>query len=138
MCKRAIVEFLEDAEEPQTQAQIRNSVEGQTKSIRAALTALVQGKRVLKTGEGTRGKPFRYELPVSGSEYSAGTREPESQNEAQGHINTSDIVVPENCQGPILVFDKLDTPPTLFTPAEHPEAASAEPLGDPDDEEVVL
>jgi AAA domain len=136
-CERAIIEFLEDAEEPQPQAQIRSSVEGQTKSIRAALTALVQGKQVLKTGEGTRGKPFLYELPDSGSQYSAGTSEPESPNKAQGPINTGDIVVPENCQGPILVSDKLNTPPTLFTPAEGPETESAEPLGDPDDEVVL-
>jgi hypothetical protein len=135
--ERAIIEFLADTEEPQTQSQIRNSVEGQTKTIRAALTELVQGKRVLQTGAGTRGKPFLYEIPDSGSQYSAGTREPESRNEAQGPINSSDIVVPENCQPPTLVPDKLDTPTTLFTPAEGPETASAEPSGEPD-EVVVL
>ena len=133
-CERAIIEFLEDAGEPQTQAQIRDGVEGQTKTIRAALTALVQGKRVLKTGQGTRGKPFQYELSDSGSPHSAGTSEPESPSEAQDPINTGDIVVPENYQHPILVPDKPDTP-TPFAPADDP--ASEAPLGDADDEVVL-
>jgi AAA domain len=136
-CERAIIEFLADAGEPQTQAQIRSSVEGQTRTIRAALTALVQGKRVLKIGEGTRGKPFRYELPDSGSQYSAGTSEPESSNEAQDPINTGDIVVPENCQCPIPVPENPDTPSTLFTPAEGSGDSVSGPLGDPDDEVVL-
>jgi hypothetical protein len=59
-CERAIIEFLKSAGEPQTQAQIRDGVEGETKIIRAALTVLDRSRRVTKSGGGTKGNPFWY------------------------------------------------------------------------------
>src|SRR5262249_30327233 len=48
-CEGAILEFLRDTHEPQTQAQIRDGVQGRTESIRAALTELVRSSRVSRT-----------------------------------------------------------------------------------------
>jgi len=77
-CEGALLAFLRDADGPQNQEQIRAGVEGKTRIIRAALTALGESGRVLKTGDGKKGKPFLYEFPNSGSKDTAGTREPES------------------------------------------------------------
>ena len=85
VCEIEILEFLKSASEPQTQEQIRSSVEGQTRVIRAALTALVAGGRVDRTGDGKKGKPFLYAFPNSGSEHIAGTRKPESENPVASH-----------------------------------------------------
>jgi nicotinamidase-related amidase len=63
--EQRILEFLEE-KEPQKQADIREGVEGTTKAIRAALTALVKNQRVSRTGEGLKGKPFLYSLWFSG------------------------------------------------------------------------
>ncbi len=102
-CEESILDFLREAREPQTQAQIRDGVEGQTKVIRAALTALTASGNVSKSGDGTRGKPFLYEFPNSGSQHIAGTRKPESENGAQVQSNVDEILVPENEQKLILV-----------------------------------
>jgi hypothetical protein len=59
-CETRILEFLENASEPQTQNKIRASVEGQTRIIRAAITRLVEAGKITKSGEGTRGNPFVY------------------------------------------------------------------------------
>lgn len=66
-CEEAILVFLKGADGPQTQEQIRDGVEGKTKVIRAALTALVDSGRVRRTGEGKKGKPYLYEFPNSSS-----------------------------------------------------------------------
>jgi putative DNA primase/helicase len=102
-CEDAILAFLRDADGPQTQAQIRDSVEGQTTVIRAALTALATSGNISKSGEGTRGKPFLYEFPNSGSQHISGTRKPESENSAQVLSNVEEILVPENSQETIVV-----------------------------------
>jgi AAA domain len=104
-CEAAIMEFLRGAAEPQTQAQVRDGVEGQTKVIRAALTALVEGKRVLKTGDGTKGKPFLYEFQNDGSQVYARTRKPESEKTAQSRMNSESMLVPEKSGKAILVPD---------------------------------
>jgi hypothetical protein len=65
--EQRILEFL-DGREPQTQAQIKEGVEGATKVVWAALTALVKDGRVLRTGEGVRGK-FFYGLQASFGPY---------------------------------------------------------------------
>jgi hypothetical protein len=103
VCEERILEFMSAAEGPQTQAQIRDGVEGQTKTVRAALTELVRHGRVAKTGEGTKGKPFLYEFPNSGSQDILGTRKPESEKVPQTRINTEAILVPENSENAILV-----------------------------------
>ena len=74
----AILDFLRDSREPQTQAQIREGVQGKTATVRAALTELVRSRRVSKGSDGTKGKPFLYAFENSGSNYMPGTREPES------------------------------------------------------------
>lgn len=66
-CEDAIFLFLQSADGPQTQEQLREGVEGKTKVIRAALTALAESGRVRKIGEGKKGKPYLYEFPNSGS-----------------------------------------------------------------------
>lgn len=92
----SILEYLEGKSEPQTQEQIRDNVEGQTKAIRAALTALVRSKSVHRTGEGKRGKPFYYEKQNSGSQYISGTTKPETPVEPQTRMDAGAILVPSN------------------------------------------
>ena len=103
-----ILEYLEGKSEPQTQEQIRDNVEGQTKAIRAALTALVLFKRIRRTGEGKRGKPFFYEKQVSGSHHILGTTEPETGKKPQTRMNTGDTLVPENSGETMLVHCVCD------------------------------
>lgn len=95
-CETEILDFLQSTNEPQTQEQIRDTVEGQTKVIRAALTALVKSERVARTGEGKRGKPFLYSFPNSGSEHIVGTTKPESPKSAEVFENKPDNPVPED------------------------------------------
>jgi len=104
-CEMGILEFLKLASDPQTQEQIRDGVEGQTRVIRAALTALVASERVDRTGHGKKGKPFFYALPNSGSEYIAGTRKPESEGQCEVTEKNERIPVPENLQTSMVVSD---------------------------------
>jgi len=116
-CEAAILEFLEGAAEPQTQAQIRDGVEGRMTVIRAALTALAEAGRVQKTGDGTKGKPFFYEFPNSGTQYILGTRKPESEKVAQTRMDTGAILVPQDSQKTILVpEDKTSRKPAIPSP----------------------
>jgi hypothetical protein len=93
--EKRILEYLEETSAPQTQRQIRDNVEGQTRVIRAALTSLTKSEKVKRTGEGKRGKPHLYERWFSGSQHIAGTREPETEDDTQPCINTQEKVVPE-------------------------------------------
>ena len=102
-CETEILEFLGLASEPQTQEQIRDGVEGQTRVIRAALTALVAAGRVARMGDGKRGKPFTYEFPNSGSKHIAGTSKPESENTSEVGENKGQFPVPKNRQTSIVV-----------------------------------
>jgi AAA domain/Domain of unknown function (DUF3854) len=102
-CEMEILEFLKSASEPQTQEQIRGSVEGQTRVIRAALTALVDAKGVDRTGEGKKGKPFLYAFPNSGSEHTAETRKPEFEGRGEVIEKNERIPVPENSDTSIVV-----------------------------------
>jgi hypothetical protein len=104
-CEVAILDFLRDTREAQTQAQIREGVQGKTAAIRAGLTELVRSRRVSKTGDGTKGKPFLYAFENSGSLCIPGTREPECENAAGTRVNTGGMLVPENSQKSILVPD---------------------------------
>lgn len=102
-CEAAILDFLRDSRELQTQAQIREGVQGKTATIRAALTELVRSRRVSRSGDGTKGKPFLYAFENSGSSYMPGTREPESPKVGQAVENKGWMPVPENSQESILV-----------------------------------
>ncbi|MGB8521600.1 MAG: AAA family ATPase [Candidatus Acidiferrales bacterium] len=104
-CEMEILEFLKSASDPQTQEQIRDGVEGQTRVIRAALTALVAAARVDRTGDGKKGKPFLYAFPNSGSEHIAGTRKPESEGQGEVTEKNERIPVPENSQPSMVVSD---------------------------------
>lgn len=104
-CEQEILAFLMSAGGPQTQEQIRDGVEGQTRVTRAALTALVAAGRVARTGDGKRGKPFLYECWFSGSVHIVGTREPESENATQPLSDAGELLVPAIPQQSILVPD---------------------------------
>jgi hypothetical protein len=110
VCEMEILEFLKSANELQTQEQIRSSVEGQTRIIRAALTALMNAGRVERMGDGRKGRPFLYAFPNSGSEHIAETRKPESENQRQLAEQKERILVPDNSQESIAVpdIDQLD------------------------------
>jgi hypothetical protein len=142
-CEAAILEFLEGAAGPQTQAQIRDGVEGRVTVIRAALTALAEAGRIQKTGDGTKGKPFFYEFPNSGSHYMPGTRKPESEKVAQTRVNIGPILVPEDSRKAILVpEDKTHRKPAIPSPPPRANLGfPAEPKSDggqgPEDSEAV-
>lgn len=103
--EKHILEYLEGTSEPQTQQQIRENVEGQTKMIRAALTSLTQSGKLQLSGTGKRGNPFLYEKWFSGSQHIPGTKEPETENPALPCVNTGEKVVPENSACASLVPD---------------------------------
>lgn len=65
VAEQRILEFLDASGEPQTQAQIRESVECVTQIIRAALTSLVTSKRVERSGEGKKGKPEQFSIATT-------------------------------------------------------------------------
>ena len=90
--ERRILDYLKDGGQPKEQAEIRSGVEGATKTIWAALTALVAQGKVTKTGEGKRGKPFLF----SCSEHICRTREQETETEPQNRMVTEDKTVPED------------------------------------------
>jgi hypothetical protein len=105
----AIAAHLAGCDEPQTRVQIETHVEGKTKHKRTALKSLCAAGRVSESGAGAKGDPLRYALnpnatSQAGNEPKAfvdscshvyvGTREQQSENEAETRINTSDILVP--------------------------------------------
>ncbi len=100
--ERRILDYLRQAGEPKTQAQIREEVEGATKILWAALTELVKAKRVSKSGEGKRGKPFLF----SCSQHISGTREQETENGPETRVNIDEKVVPEKSQNAFLVLER--------------------------------
>lgn len=56
-----ILVLLQDAETPMTEQEIDDKVEGNTSVKRKALRSLVNTSRVLRTGGGRRGNPYRYQ-----------------------------------------------------------------------------
>lgn len=63
---------------------------------------------MVKTGEGTKGKPFLYEFPNSGSHYIVGTSKPESEKVPQTRMDTGSILVPDNSANVILVPEPME------------------------------
>jgi hypothetical protein len=102
-----ILTYLEVAAEPRTQEKIREDVEGATKTIWAALKALVDAGKVRKSGEGKRGKPHLYEFLFSCSQHISGTGEQETEKCPQPRVNTGEKVVSKNSQNPIVVPENL-------------------------------
>lgn len=109
-CEAEILEFLSAADTPLTQAQIRAGVEGQTRIIRAALTALAESGRIGKSGDGAKGKPFLYKFPNSGSHYIGRTTKPECEKAAQTRMDTEAMLVPTLEQETILVLEGKTSP----------------------------
>lgn len=101
--EKRILEYLQEASEPQTQEQIRENVEGQTKTIRAALTSLTQGGNLQRSGDGKRGNPFLYEKRFSGSQDIQRTREPEIEGPPNHCVNAAGKVVPGHSDRTFLV-----------------------------------
>ena len=92
----AILEGLAGRGE-QTEPEIMEAVEGRLSVKRAALRALVQGGKVIRSGQGRRSDPFRYataDSSFSRSPDSTGTREQETQNAPQPEPNQEDTPVP--------------------------------------------
>jgi hypothetical protein len=58
--KEAILQYLFSQEEPRTEPEINNEVEGRTTLKRKALRELVNEERVTKEGKGGKGDPFKY------------------------------------------------------------------------------
>jgi hypothetical protein len=130
--EKRILEYLEELPEPQTQEQIRENVEGQTRTIRAALTSLTQSGKIRQTGEGKRGKPYLYERRFCGSQHIRGTREPEMQNAPETRVNTGRIVVFENSQDRILV------PANLQAGNEPPKGEPVKSAGAADPRDIAV
>ncbi len=112
-----ILTYLQTAGKPQAQKQIRDEVEGTTKTIRAALTSLTRSERVKRTGEGTRGKPYLYEKWFSGSQDIQRTREPETQNSPETRANGGGKLVRENEEQMILDRSNLNADASPFDSA---------------------
>jgi putative DNA primase/helicase len=89
----AILEYLKSANEPKTESEIEEAVEGKTGTKRKALRVLVGQGKITREGVGRKGNPFKYQFS-SCSPYIPGTREQESQNGVETPINIGDILVP--------------------------------------------
>ena len=99
----AILEYLKGAEDPKTEPEIGDSVEGKTLLKRKALRLLVEARKVGREGSGRRGDPFRYRFSFSCSPDIVGTREQETEKGPETSINTGDILVPDSPSNSILV-----------------------------------
>ena len=91
----AILEYLKGADEPRTEAEIEEALEGKTGIKRKALRALVGQEKIIREGAGRRGDPYRYRFSFSCSPYIPGTREQETEKWPDTRINTGDILVPD-------------------------------------------
>ena len=69
---------------------------GDIRFIRAALTSLTRSGRVVRTGEGKRGKPCLYSPTDSGMEHTRQTRHLQTQNVPQVRVDTAEKLVYEN------------------------------------------
>jgi KaiC/GvpD/RAD55 family RecA-like ATPase len=61
-CEKHIIDFLKDADEPQSRSRILKAIEGRATIVVASLKALVDAGRVIRSGDGTRGRPNVYAL----------------------------------------------------------------------------
>lgn len=70
-----ILEFLTEQSEPVTEREIREGVEARVTLQPPALRSLLKAEKVVRSGKGRKGNPYRYS--VSGSLYQVISREPE-------------------------------------------------------------
>jgi putative DNA primase/helicase len=96
----AILEYLKSENEPKTESEIDEAVEGKTGIKRKALRVLVGQEKITREGVGRKGNPFKYQFSFSCSPYIPGTREQESQNGVETRINIGDILVPDVTSDP--------------------------------------
>jgi putative DNA primase/helicase len=87
-----VLEYLKSVEGAKTEPQITESVEGKTGVKRKALRTLFEQGKISRAGSGRKGDPFKYSFPCS--DIYTGTREQESENEAESRINPEKILVP--------------------------------------------
>jgi len=90
----AILEYLKGANEPKTESEIDDAVEGKTGIKRKSLRVLVGQEKIRREGIGRKGNPFKYQFSFSCSNDIAGTREQETENrdqtvEHKDHISCS-------------------------------------------------
>lgn len=90
-----ILEFLRGTDEPKTENEIDEAVEGKTGQKRKALRALVTQGKISREGVGRKGDPYRYRFSFPCSPYIPGTREQEMEKRPDTRINTGDILVPD-------------------------------------------
>jgi len=101
----AILEYLKSTNEPKTESEIEDAVEGKTGIKRKALRALVGQEKLTREGVGRRGDPFKYQFSFPCSPYIPGTREQETQNRPESRIKTGDILVPDVSHEPHKMAD---------------------------------
>jgi hypothetical protein len=87
-----VLEYLKSVEGAKTEPEIMEAVEGKTGVKRKALRTLIEQGKISRAGSGRKGDPFKYSFPCS--DIYTGTREQESENEAESCINTERILVP--------------------------------------------
>jgi hypothetical protein len=73
----AILDFLRTSNQPRTEQEIEEAVEGRTTVKRATLRQLLADANIKRQGSGKRGSPYVYEFSFSCSQETPGTREQE-------------------------------------------------------------
>ena len=92
--EEAILEYLKGTNEPKTEPEINEEVEGKTGLKRKALRALVKRGKATREGSGRRGDAYKYGFSFSCSQDIRGTGEQETGKSPESRINTADILVP--------------------------------------------
>jgi len=113
-----IIDYLGGCQEAQTEPEISEGVEGKTVYKRAALRSLFGAGKLIRSGKGVSGDPFRYNVSFSCSPPIAGTREQDMKREAYSAENTPQSLVPDTPDDP---GENLDTGEQDFLPSENPE-----------------
>jgi hypothetical protein len=85
--KDPILEFLKGQEEPVTEKEIKDNVEGNNRHKQTALRELVTEEKVERQGKGNKGDPYRYKCSLSHSP--KGTKS-ESENPKEGATQHKD------------------------------------------------
>jgi hypothetical protein len=103
-----ILEFLKGIDEPKTESEIDDAVEGKTGQKRKALRQLVTQGNVSREGVGRKGDPYKYQFSFPCSPYMPGTREQETEKLPDDRINIGAILVPEVVAEPQVNDDSVE------------------------------
>jgi hypothetical protein len=91
-----ILDYLDPAQEPQTEQAIRDAVEGKTEVLHAALKTLLKTGKIERSGGGKKGNPFLYKkFLFPSSQPISGTREQECGKPPETRMTTDRILVPD-------------------------------------------